>query len=329
MLELDLDKAVKAVKDKGAGKVAVQIPEGLKTRALEIAEKLEKEAGCEVFTFIEPCYGACDLADAKAKQLGAEMLLHFGHTRFLAKEELPVAYIPLHYSVKKAVLAGLAEKTAEKKPKQVVVCTTAQYLHLLPEFKKMLESKGLKVFAGKGNGVEQGQVLGCNYSAVKEVAEKATAIVFLGDGLFHPLGISFCCSKPVYTANPLTGELKELKGERELFLKKRSAAIARAMDAKSFGILLSTKKGQLHSRLALKLKKKIEAKGRKAFIFSANFIRAEDLLGIKVEALVSTACPRIALDDASSFRQPLLSPSELLVVLGEKKFEEYGMEEFS
>ena len=330
MLQLNLDAAVQAVLKKKAKIVAVQIPEGLKQRALEIASGIEEKTGAVVFTFVDPCYGACDLVDSEAKRVGASLLLHFGHSPFISKTDVETVYLPLGYKLGKAELGALAEGVAKKvgAGKRVALCSTVQYLGHLKEFRGLLEKGGLKVFVGNGKGVSPGQVLGCNYSSVKGAGGKVDAVVFLGDGLFHALGISFGSGKPIFTANPLSSEVKELKNERDLFLRKRYAVIARAMDAKSFGILVSSKKGQCRKNLALKLKKEIEGKGRKAFIFVSGFVKPEYITGVKVDALVSTACPRIAFDDSSSFKQPLLSPSELPMVFGEKKPENYKMDGF-
>jgi 2-(3-amino-3-carboxypropyl)histidine synthase len=40
-----------------------------------------------------------------------------------------------------------------------------------------------------------------------------------------------------------------------------------------------------------------------------------------VDAFVNTACPRIAIDDSVRYAKPLLTPFELEVVLGDKKWE--------
>jgi 2-(3-amino-3-carboxypropyl)histidine synthase len=40
-----------------------------------------------------------------------------------------------------------------------------------------------------------------------------------------------------------------------------------------------------------------------------------------VDAFVNTACPRIAIDDAVRYSKPLITPFELEVALGEKKWE--------
>ncbi len=331
MLKMDLEPAIKAVKKKKAKLVAIQIPEGLKQRTLEIASKIEEKTGAETFTFMDPCFGACDIADSRAKAMDADILIHFGHSRFVPKEELETVYIPLHYSLKKSALKALAEGISKKakKGKTIALCTTIQYLDYLPEFKKILKTKGFKIEIGKGKNVLQGQVLGCNYSSVKAVEKKVDSVVFLGDGLFHPIGISFTSKKPVFTANPHSLEVNKLESERDLFLRKRSAAIARAMDAKTFGILVSDKKGQAKKELAFALKKKIEKSGRKAFVLVADYIKPEYILGVGLDALVGTACPRIVFDDASSFKQPILSASELDILLGQKKFGQYKIEELN
>ena len=40
-----------------------------------------------------------------------------------------------------------------------------------------------------------------------------------------------------------------------------------------------------------------------------------------VDAYVNTACPRIAIDDSVRYAKPLITPYELEVALGEKKWE--------
>ena len=40
-----------------------------------------------------------------------------------------------------------------------------------------------------------------------------------------------------------------------------------------------------------------------------------------VDAFVNTACPRIAIDDSVRYAKPLITPFELEVALGEKKWE--------
>jgi len=331
MLEFDLGKAVAEAKKRKAGLVAVQVPEGLKARLPAILEKIEKGTGAEAFAFIEPCFGACGVKDIASKELGADLLIHFGHTKFVAKEAIDTVYIPVEYRVDEknvsSLVESLAGKMKEKKLKKLALCSTIQFKGHAKLVESGLKKKGFQAFLGKGKKLEKGQVLGCNYSSIKAVEKKADAIVFVGDGLFHPIGLSFSAKKPVFLANPVEGEVQELLTQHDLFLRKRIAMIEKARQAKSVGIWISTKKGQQRLGLARKLKKKFEAKGKKAFVFTSNLLSPEYILGVEVEAIVSTACPRIALDDSSLYGKPIVNPEEALIALGEKKVEDYCFEE--
>jgi 2-(3-amino-3-carboxypropyl)histidine synthase len=328
MLRIDLETAIAEIKKRSAKTVLLQLPEGLKTRNIEIAEELEKKTCATVFLSIDPCFGACGLAEQQAKQIGADLIVHLGHSQFYAPE-IPTFFVPLEYELGNKKIKKLAwdcsvllKKSGIKK---ISLCSTIQYLQFLDFLKKEFEKKGLAVEISKGRNVSAGQVLGCNYSGI---SKNSDAIVFFGDGLFHPLGISFSSKKLVFTMNPLSGETKELSGEKEFFLRKRFALIEKAMDAKKIGILISSKKGQFGLGKALELKEMIEKHHKQAFLFTGDLIKSDYLLGIDIDAFVCTGCPRIAIDDAGAFKKPLLNPSELKIVLGEKKFEDYEMEEF-
>ena len=323
-------RQIKALKQKPR-LIAVQIPEGLKTRALEIADKIEKASGAEAVIFSDPCFGACDLADARARQLGADLLVHFGHTKMLSSE-IPAIYAPLGYEFNESELAGkIAEKLNELSFKKIALCATAQYAEKLGEIKKILGKKGIRAEIGTGSRrvALPGQVLGCNYSVLGGAAERADAIVFVGDGLFHPLGISFSISKPVLIANPLAEKVEEMRNQRNMFLRKRYAAIALAKSAKVFGIVASTKRGQMNMRKALEIRKEIEEQGKRAYLIAGDLVKIEYLLGMELDALVCTACPRIALDDSILFKIPIITPNELETVFGKRNLENYKFEEFS
>jgi len=100
-----------------------------------------------------------------------------------------------------------------------------------------------------------------------------------------------------------------------------------AKDSNKFGILLSTKAGQERKGLALELKKEIEHKGKEAFILVSDYLLPEYAIGIDVDCFVNTACPRIAIDDASGWKKPIVNPNELEIALGIKDWENYKMEE--
>ena len=80
--DFELDRIVDEITKSSAKIVGLQFPEGLKTKALEIAREIEKRAGCTTVIFADPCYGACDTKDLEAERLGIDLVVQFGHDPF-------------------------------------------------------------------------------------------------------------------------------------------------------------------------------------------------------------------------------------------------------
>jgi 2-(3-amino-3-carboxypropyl)histidine synthase len=111
-------------------------------------------------------------------------------------------------------------------------------------------------------------------------------------------------------------------------MRIRFARIAKAMDAESFGIIVSSKKGQSRMELAKLLKNMIHKEKKEAFILVMDDVSPELLTPfMDIDAFVMTACPRIAIDDANMYKKPLLTPQELEIVLGKRDWEDYMMDE--
>ena len=331
-MELHLPELFQEIKKIGTVKtVVLQIPEGLKQQTTEIAEAFQKE-GLESITVMDPCYGACDLADDKAKLFGADLLVHFGHAKMLFSGQ-KVIYWPIEYEITREMLDNFQKKMnafLSKKEnsgiKKIGIYATIQFSNTLKLVQTELHKIGVEGIIGMGD-LKDGQVLGCDVSAKKELEDKVDLNIYFGDGLFHALAIAFASKKPTYLFDPFTFELKGLEKEKELFLRQRSALIARAMDAKTFGIIVCSKKGQFRKASALKLKKLIESKGKKATLLLMDYVRPDYLIGVQADAFVNTACSRIATDDWKSYPKPMLTPIEVEIIMGEKTWEQYAFDE--
>jgi len=76
--ELELDKIINAIKKQKAKIVCLQLPNGLKPKATEIASFIEEKSKATCLIWLGSCFGACDLPSIK--QLGVDLLVQFGHT---------------------------------------------------------------------------------------------------------------------------------------------------------------------------------------------------------------------------------------------------------
>jgi 2-(3-amino-3-carboxypropyl)histidine synthase len=283
-------------------KVLIQLPPGLIVKANEIIDVL-KEKGIEGFVSLEPCFGACDLRDNEAEKLGCDLLVHVGHSDLGLSTAVPVLYYEWFTNVDPIpiLVKGLRQLDGYEK---IGLIASVNFVHVLDKVIDFLVKKGKKPFVS-GNG----QILGCDLRAAMKVEKNVDCFLFIGSGRFHPLGLAMKTKKPVFVLEVEKGEIKRLNPD--LFIRQRLTAIALAKGAKNFGILLSTKPGQLALKKVANVKQMLEKAGKKVWTFVLDEVKEEKLLGLDIECWVNCACPRIALDDRLKFKKPILNPDEL------------------
>ena len=320
MFDFELETVSRWISDGGYASVALQMPEGLKIRAPEISEFIERETGAVPVIVGRPCYGACDLFDYHG---WADALVHFGHSPIPSQGEDPnVLYVESRSDadVDDSILGSLSTL-----PGSVGLLATVQYLGLIPKVRRILESSGRSVHVGVGDSriCHPGQVLGCNCSAAEAVDDDVEGFLFIGEGDFHPLAAAFGMEKQVLVLNPVTGEVRDMAEKRDRILRRRFAAIQGARDAQSFLVIVCSKVGQDRSELADGIVGLLRSHGRTAFKVVIEEVNPTALMSYQVDAFVNTACPRIAMDDATRYPKPMLTPPELEIALGEREWSDY------
>src|SRR3989344_683797 len=331
-LIVDLTEAKKFLTERKSQTCIVQIPEGLKDKTTWIIDELS--TSCQnVFVKMDPCYGACDLPLNDMQALNADKIIHIGHGPIHRHKD--ILYITCNYNLSKEEIEKNAKRLLKeleaRKIKIISLIANVQYQHALPELKKILFQNGIDSHIGEGSRriATQGQVLGCNYTVVESIQPSIEANVYFGDGYFHPQGLVFSTTKPVIVLNPLHGTVEEISEKRrDKFMRQRFGAIAKASEAKSFGIIVSIKSGQRQKEKALALKEAIERHGKKAYLLEMDLVNESYMMGVAVDCLVNTACNRIVLDDAQNWKRLILNPTECLIAIGEKQWEEWNPDEF-
>lgn len=354
--DFQLDQLMERIQANDNRLIALQIPEGLKMQALEMMDTIETETSAKVVLAADPCYGACDLVHDKMKLMGVELVAHMGHSQMNIESGMPTQFIDVTYDgdpeltpvipfldAHKAIaqtrmanqgqIEGMSEEEAQERFLDAVgrmapltdtklgLVGSIQHLHLLPDFHDRLEKAGYDVTIPIGGARLSfpGQVLGCNYSGDDD---SIGHYLFLGSGDFHPIGLVLHTGKPLAMLDPYTGDAEEMSLERiERILRQRSGLIMASGDAQRFGILIGEKPGQMRRTLALRMKRMLEKHGKKGYLLALEHIGPDLIDFYPVDAFVNTACPRIAIDDAVRYNKPLITPFELEVALGEKKWE--------
>jgi 2-(3-amino-3-carboxypropyl)histidine synthase len=286
--------------------------------------------------------------------MGVELVAHMGHSQMNIDSGMPTHFINVTYDgdpelspvlpilEKHRAMAqvrleqqdgSLSEKEAQDrfldavgrvaplKGNKLGLVGSIQHLHLIFEFKERLEKAGFEVEVPVGGDrlTFPGQVLGCNYSGDNDTIGH---YLFLGSGDFHPIGLVMHTGKPLALLDPYTGDSSEMSLERiERILRQRFGLIMAVQDAQTFAILIGEKPGQMRRTLALRMKKLLAKHGKKGYLLALEHISPDLISFYPVDAYVNTACPRIAIDDSVRYDKPLITPFELEVSLGEKKWE--------
>jgi 2-(3-amino-3-carboxypropyl)histidine synthase len=186
---------------------------------------------------------------------------------------------------------------------------------------RFLQAKGITTSVAEGGGrtPNRGQVLGCSFAAAK--ASGADEILFVGTGLFHPIGIALATHARVIALDPLTGSPREVSGDA--LMRRRFAVMEKARGAKNVGIIVSTKSGQQRMDLA----RRLVSLSPTAVIVTMREVNPDELLNLGFACYVNTACPRLAYDDQVRFPVPVLSPQEFEILCGVRTWDAYTIDE--
>ncbi len=195
-------------------------------------------------------------------------------------------------------------------PKKIGLATTVQFLDFVDEIKIHLEKYGKIIFVNKIRQKYEGQLLGCDVGGAEKIKDDVDAFLYVGTGVFHPLGIALKIDKDVFCYDPLNAFMSQISREQvERYNLKRKGAYLKFLDSKEIGFLVSLKPGQNNSKKAVEWKSKL--KGKNCYIFAFDSLDFNQIENFPfIECWVNTACNRI-LDDYGKFPKPLVDLSDI------------------
>jgi 2-(3-amino-3-carboxypropyl)histidine synthase len=318
MFDLEEDRLLAEITGRGARRILIQLPDGLKNEGPRLAALVRGKTNAEAFVSAVPAWGACDLSLDAAHRLKADLLVHYGHNEFLRDNSngVPVVYIPAKSN--HPVIPIVEKSLSLLQGKKIGIATTIQHLHQLPQVVSLLETKGFKVQTpARGPWAhENGQVLGCDYFGLRKIQSEVDSFLVIGS-YFHGLGAALSVEKPTILADPYDGTVRVLDDDRDRIIRQRYGMIERAKMASNFGVIVSTKPGQSNPQMAITILKHIEDAGKKGVILYADEVLPQKLLDfIDIDVFVDTACPRLALDDPERFPKPIITRDEIMVAIG-------------
>ncbi|HDP96983.1 MAG TPA: diphthamide biosynthesis enzyme Dph2 [Euryarchaeota archaeon] len=326
-IEIDYDVIDDDMRRLKPERVILQLPSGMRRMALDVSERISRRYGCDVVLSGDACFGACDIPSIPHGI--ADAIIQVGHSEMPSvRSELPAVFLPARITLH---LDTYLDSIAQSMVSPIGIIATSQHLHQIGKLREALSRRGIETLVGDGSTRTScpGHVLGCDYSSAKSIASSVSSFLLLGGGRFHAIGARLATGKRVFILDPEMKTVYELEVDDESLLRRRHAVIEKLADSKTIGVIVSTKIGQMRMKLAEELLAEIRSAGRTGQLLLVDELLPERLREFGFDSYVSTACPRLALDDSDRFYDILGTPIELLISLDKIDWSDYRFDDWS
>lgn len=310
----ELHKTIWRIKQQNAKRVALQFPEGLLMFACAIADIIERFTDTETVIMGDVTYGACCVDDYTARALGADMMVHYGHSCLVPIDTTTIRMLYVFVDIKidnQHVIDVLKHKF--NPGTQIALVSTIQFVAALQSIQQVL-SANYTMLIPQSKPLSPGEILGCTSPILPDGTE---AIVYIGDGRFHLESIMIANpSIPAFQYDPYSKTLSREYYDHDQMKATRRGAIIQASNAKRFGLILGTLGRQGNPKVFDFLKESLTKVGVDFIVVLLSEIFPEKLKLFKdVDVWVQIACPRLSIDWGTAFNKPLLTPYEAAVAL--------------
>lgn len=317
----EIPKTIHRVRESGAKRVALQMPEGLLLFATTISDIITQFCpGVETLIMGDVTYGACCIDDYTARALGCDLLVHYAHSCLIPVDvtKIKTLYVFVDISIDTSHLVNSLERNFAS-GKTIAIVGTIQFNATIHGVRSSLEAAGFSVVVPQIGPLSKGEILGCTSPRLQD-EDGIDLILYLGDGRFHLESIMIHNpSIPAYRYDPYSRKLtRETYGHDEMQSVRRSA-IQTARKARRWGLILGSlgRQGNPHT-LALIERELAERGIPKVDLLLSEIFPGKLAMMSDVECWVQVACPRLSIDWGYAFPRPLLTPYEALVVLGKR-----------
>ncbi|XP_058489714.1 2-(3-amino-3-carboxypropyl)histidine synthase subunit 1 isoform X2 [Solea solea] len=326
----EIHKTVWRVRQAKAKRVALQLPEGLQMFACVIADIIERFTEADTIVLGDVTYGACCVDDFTARALGADFMVHYGHSCLIpidATAGIKMLYVFVDIQLDNAHFLDTV-KFNFNPGQTLALVSTIQFVAALQAVSSVLKSE-YDILVPQCRPLSPGEVLGCTSPRLDR---HVNAIIYLGDGRFHLESIMIANPEiPAYRYDPYSKIFTREFYDHEAMRALRLQAVDKARSAQRWGLILGTLGRQGSPKILEHLETKLQSLGKdfSRVLLSEIFPNKLDLMS-DVDAWVQIACPRLSIDWGSAFSKPLLSPYEAAVALREVDWKEnYPMDFYS
>lgn len=179
----EIHKSVWRVKKAQAKQVALQFPEGLLMFATTIADIIEEHTGADTIIMGDVTYGACCVDDFTARALGADFMIHYGHSCLVPIDTTTINMLYVFVDIQ-IDLPHLVDTVKYNFPSgsSIAMVSTIQFVTSLHACKEALKDS-YNVRIPQSKPLSPGEILGCTSPVL--TAGTVDNLLYLGDGRFH------------------------------------------------------------------------------------------------------------------------------------------------
>jgi 2-(3-amino-3-carboxypropyl)histidine synthase len=235
----EIHKSIWQIKRNQASRVALQFPEGLLMFSLVIADILERFAGVDTIVMGDVTYGACCIDDYTARALGADFMIHYGHSCLVPIDttSIKTMYVFVDIGIDVDHFVQTVKHNIQVGSKLVLV-GTIQFMTSLQAAKNLLLESYPDILVPQAKPLSPGELLGCT---APKLPTDVDYLLYLGDGRFHLESIMIANpSVPAYRYDPYSKVFTSEEYDHQAMQNQRRHAIQVAKIAKSFGLILGT-----------------------------------------------------------------------------------------
>jgi 2-(3-amino-3-carboxypropyl)histidine synthase len=329
----EVAKCIWKIRQAGAKRVGLQMPEGLLLFACPLADILGQFTGAEMVVLGDVTYGACCVDDLGALSLGCDFLIHYGHSCLVPVDTMSVGIKVLYVFVSIAFdVKHLCDTVVANFPPgdDLVLAGTIQFSSALAEAREILSGSFPSLTIPQAKPLSPGEVLGC--TAPSLAAQNVSAIIFVADGRFHLEAIMMRNPGiPTFRYDPYGkrmteegynhGTMNDMRRKAITSASQSLAGVRGAGQALPWGCVLGTLGRQGNPALLDRLTQALTASGVEHFTVLMAELSPSKLKDFgPVGAWVQVACPRLSIDWGAAVEEevgaPLLTPFEAFVALG-------------
>lgn len=179
----EVHKTIWRIKSTDSKRVALQMPEGLLMFSVTLCDIIQEFTEADTVIMGDVTYGACCVDDFTAEALGADLLVHYGHSCLIPVDQtdrIKVMYVFVDIKIDASHFIETM-KLNFKPDKKFAFFSTIQFVTTLHAAANELRKEGFQIVIPQTKPLSPGEILGCTSPIVTD----ADAFIYLGDGRFH------------------------------------------------------------------------------------------------------------------------------------------------